>query len=618
MCGITGFTTNSVLFDRNSVIRNMTDALHHRGPDDEGFFIDDNVSLGHRRLSIIDLPTGAQPISNEEDTLRIIYNGEVYNYLEIRKELVAQGHKFKTNSDTEVVLHAYEEFGPSFLNRLNGMFAFAIWDKREKSFFIARDRFGQKPLYYSVQHDDICFSSELKSLILHPAIDTAIDRQSLLEYLSYEYVPAPHTIYQDVLKIPAGHYLFFKEGKASVAKYWDYDISQTHDHSFAKAKDKVLELLNSSVKRRLMSDVPLGILLSGGIDSSLVAALAVKNADAQVKTFSIGFENRSFDESDHARAVANYLGTDHYEHIFSANDLYDAIDTTLSSLDEPFADASLLPTALLSKFTRQHVTVALGGDGGDELFCGYPTFRAEQYADLYRYVPNLLHRYLICPLANSLPVSFNNISFDFKIKQFLKGAKKNLPDRHHSWLGSFSRAEIESLLGGADLAKLYLTSEEYFKAQTKDKMNLLSYFYLKTYLQDDILFKADRASMLSSLEVRAPFLDVEFADFISTLPGCFKQRGATSKYILKEAAKGIIPDSIIQRPKKGFGIPVGHFFRSELKDRITDDSFYRTLSDCDIITGTVKALVSEHLLGKKDNRKQLWTLFVLAEWMKSH
>lgn len=606
-----------------SIVGRMCDRLAHRGPDAAGEYQDRIIALGHRRLRIIDINTGDQPVYNEDKTKVLIFNGEIYNYKILRQELCSRGHIFRTQTDSEVIVHLYEDMGAACVQKLNGMFSFAIWDISEQSLFLARDRFGQKPLFYACFGNDIVFASELKAIVMHPHIKLTIDRVALAQYLAYEYVPAPKTIYKDIFKLPAGHTLQHAQGKAVVLEYWDYACGDTKNTSLSltSAAGQLQELLFSSVQTHLMSDVPLGVFLSGGIDSSIIAACAQKYATDCVKTFSVTFDDASFDESRYAKKVARFLGTEHYEKHFNVKELLHAIDTVLPGMDEPFADASLLPTALLSQFAREHVTVVLGGDGSDELLCGYPTFQAERLARGYSLVPQTVHERLIVPLAARLPVDRKNFSIDFKIKQFLKGAKAPENIRHQQWLGAFTRAQIEELccpdFFNADVFDgIYAPSiSRYHQAIDMDARNRASYMYVKTYLQDDILTKIDRASMMYSLEVRSPFLDAEVTAFIGGLDSGHKMHGLSTKHVLKKAAKGMIPQEIIKRQKKGFGIPIAHWFRNELQDQIADASFGDTLACVGIKKEGVSALVSQHFAGTHDHRKQLWTLFALKKWL---
>ena len=610
----------------------MREILVHRGPDDLGEYIrplDDQgpfVFFGHRRLSIIDLSGGHQPLSNEDGTVWVIFNGEIYNFKELRSELKILGHQFKTRSDTEVIAHAYEEYGDECFQRFNGMFAIGIWDELNHRLILARDRLGKKPLYYASMDGTFLFASELKAILAYPHFSRKIAPLSLMKYLFYEFIPCPHTIFNDARKLPPASYLIWERKRVEVKEYWSpFNLEGIEKNLTEKeAEYRLLELLNQSVKRRLISDVPLGVFLSGGIDSSVIAAFAQKEAPGKVKTFSIGFEDPSFDESKYASLVSQFLGTEHFEQRMTPKDLLDIVPNLPDILDEPMADASILPTYLLSKFTRQYVTVALGGDGGDELFAGYPTYLAHKFARKYELFLGKLHP-VIHFLGNLLPVSDNNISFDFKVKKFLSGI--GYPDsiRNSVWLGSFSFPEIEKVVSSEilnhfdrlRLAEEISSYEEKFP--TRDLTTLLQYLDLKLYLQESILVKVDRASMACSLEVRAPLLDYELVEFMMGLPSALKLKGLTSKYILKKAMKNFLPNEVIQRKKKGFGVPIAKWVKGPLKelfgdllspDRIKREGFLNP--------EYVTSLLQDHLLNKKDNRKKLWTLLVWELWVNRY
>jgi asparagine synthase (glutamine-hydrolysing) len=615
ICGIVGYTG----VDR-MVLARMARALVHRGPDDEGHDVreyDDGtaVGLGFRRLSIIDLDTGNQPITNESGSITLVFNGEIYNFRELRTELEARGHRFATNADTEVIVHLYEERGAACVERLNGMFAFALWDEERRELVAARDRFGKKPFYYATVGQDLLFGSELKSLLEHPRCPRSLDFTSLSRYLELEYVPTPRSIFAGVHKLPGGHLLRWRAGRVSTESYWDLNYETSALSSDEDYVERFREHFRAAVKRRLMSDVPLGAFLSGGIDSSsVVAMMADARPEGGVKTFTIGFGEPTFDESSHARRVAAHFGTEHHEHVFTPRVLLDLLPTVADFLDEPFGDASILPTYLLSKFTREHVAVALGGDGSDELLAGYPTFPADRLARLYR-VPRSLHERLLMPLADRLPVSTANFSFDFKIKRFLRGAPLRTPERHVAWLGSFGTDEQSSLLQRPLEGVVGEWRMAYDSAPTRDEVERLMYAYAKTYLQDDILVKVDRASMARSLEVRAPFLDGELVEFLGSVPARLKLHRLDSKHLLKRSMAKILPEGIAERPKKGFGIPIAEWFKRELREPLHDELSPARIADQGIFQPEeVQRLVSEHLTGRRDHRKQLWTLFVFQLW----
>lgn len=631
MCGIVGFLTlkKSDIPD-HQILRRMRDTLYHRGPDDQGEYIrplhgnGPFVYFGHRRLSIIDLVSGRQPLSNEDETVWVVFNGEIYNFIELRKDLERAGHRFRTNSDTEVIAHGYEEYGEDCFRHLNGMFAIGLWDEREKQLLLVRDRLGKKPLYYSVLFGNLLFASELKALMAFPAFPRKVSPLSFMKYLFYEFIPSPHTIFENTFKLPAASCLKWKDGALEINPFWSpFDGGKIGDISEEEAGSKILELLKTSVKRRLISDVPLGIFLSGGIDSSTVAAFARAEGRGRIKTFSIGFEDPSFDESKYAHRVSSYLETEHHEQTMTPKDLLDVIPLLPEILDEPMADASILPTYLLSKFTKEHVTVALGGDGGDELFAGYPTYLAHKLARPYEKYLGFLHP-LVTYLGNLLPVSDDNISFDFKVKKFLSGI--GYPDgvRNSIWLGSFGFSEIGKVVSeeiGGQFNHHRLTEDILLYERGypgNDRITLLQYLDLRLYLQEAILVKVDRASMACSLEVRAPFLDYELVEFVMALPSRLKLKGMTSKYLLKKAMKGILPEEIIHRPKKGFGVPIAKWAKGPLRGLFSDLlSPERIRREGFLNPEYVRGLLDEHLMGKKDNRKLLWTLLVWGLWAET-
>jgi asparagine synthase (glutamine-hydrolysing) len=627
MCGITGILEASGPVDREA-LRRMTNALYHRGPDDESYYFSEpgeghiSAAFGFRRLAIIDLSGGRQPMSNEDGTLWLVCNGEIYNYQDLRRDLEQRGHRFRTNCDVETLLHLYEETGLECVNQLNGMFAAAIWDTRRQTLFLARDRLGKKPLYYRATPTQFMFGSEVKALLQHPACPRELDPRSLSKYLAYEYVPSPHCIFKGIHKLPAGHTLTWQAGQSRLRQYWDLKFAGGPDRrTEGEIAEELRARLKEAVRLRLISDVPLGVFLSGGVDSSTVVALMAElRPAAQIKTFAIGFEESSFDESRYARRVAEFYGTEHHEEILKGQALLDMLPEVAAFLDEPFADASVIPTYLLSRFTRKHVTVALGGDGGDELFAGYPTFPAQQVARFYR-MPRALHERVLRPLAELMPVSHENFSLDFKIKHFLRGAGWRPELRDQVWIGSFTPEEQRGLLAHAGEADDYedIQTAEKHCSTTASRMERLIYLYCKFYLQDDILVKVDRASMACALEARAPFLDYTFVEFVNAIPFGLKLKGLKTKYILKRAMSGKVPQDILARGKKGFGIPIAKWFRNELRDLLLDTLSERRIKQQGIFDHQALArLVSEHLHGVKDNRKQLWTVFMFQLWFDKY
>jgi asparagine synthase (glutamine-hydrolysing) len=514
MCGILGIIQGyrEQSADKR-VARAMAAAMVHRGPDDEGFYYRGAIVLGMRRLSIIDLPGGHQPISNEDGTIWVVFNGEIYNFAMLRQDLEARGHHFRTDSDTEVIVHLYEEFGDGLLEHLNGMFAFALWDERQERLLVARDRMGEKPLYYTELPDGtFVFASELKSLLQHPRVERRVDLRALRKYLSYEFVPSPYSIIEGVKKLPPAHKLVWQRSGWRTERYWNLSYGGTKLKIGAtEAAEEVRVRLGEAVRQRLVADVPLGILLSGGVDSSAIASLACEVGTNKIKTFSIGFEEKSFDESSHARDVARYLGTEHHERRFTEREMLDVVPEIPRLLDEPLGDASLIPTFLLSRFTRGEVTVALGGDGGDELFAGYPTYSAHQLVGTYNLLPRALRRGVIERGVASLPVSIENLSFDYKARRFVKGAGMPAGMRHTVWMGSFD-PEQQGLLLSPDVMRAAPDDDVYeevlkFESEGQDDETLVeSMMRLDAthYLSEGVLVKVDRASMAASLEVRAP------------------------------------------------------------------------------------------------------------------
>ena len=622
MCGICGY----IHFDNTkrpseNILKSMMDTIASRGPDDSGVFIDTGAALGHRRLSIIDLKTGHQPISSVDGTKTIVYNGEVYNFLELKTVLLGKGHKFRTNSDTEVVLHAYEEYGEDCVKLFNGMFAFAIWDSANKTLFLARDRFGKKPLYYASFDNQFIFGSELKALLKHPSVKKEIDHNALGKYLAYEYVPSPHSIFKNIYKLEAGSRLMVKSGSVKIGRYWDINFNTQKKFDHKEASSRILELLKESVRKRLISDVPLGVFLSGGIDSSaVVCMMAELMKPKDIKTFSIGFKEKSFDESSDARRVAEYFGTDHHEEILDPNVMLDVFPKVLDVLDEPFADSSIIPTYLVSRFTGKHVKVALGGDGGDELFLGYPSFLAHKLDGYLGLVPASVKKIPFKLLLKCVKPSNDYMSLYFKAMRFSRGLDYSEEIRHQVWIGSFTSAEQKALLvSGRDESRgsdIYGTTKECFQnAKALDPLDRAAYIYMKTYMTDDILTKVDRASMANSLEVRAPFLDTEFTDYVTGIPASFKLRNFTTKWILKEALKGRLPEKNIAKPKQGFAVPVARWLKEDLKGLLLD-AFQKTKIEREGIFNYayIDGLIKEFLANKNDTRKEIWALFMFEMW----
>jgi asparagine synthase (glutamine-hydrolysing) len=599
----------------------MCERIVHRGPDSEGLWVDDQVALGMRRLSIIDLHTGDQPVYSEDKSVVAMINGELYNFREVREDLLKKGHKFRTQTDVEIVPHLYQIYGDDFVDHINGMFAISLWDTAKKKLILARDRFGEKPLYYGVFDGKLIYASEPKAMLAHPAVNAGLDLDALRQYLSFDYVPAPHSIYKGISKLPAAHILTVENGEIKTRRYWNLSfIKNSRKPSIETAATELRELLSDSVRMRLVADVPLGILLSGGVDSSTVAAFAVRHATEKVKTFSIGFEEDSFDESKYARQVAHHLGTEHYEATLSVETAADLISEIGTWLDEPLSDGSMIPTFMLSRFVRHHVTVALGGDGGDELFAGYPMYYAHKVANAYDMLPGFVRSGLIEQVVKRLPVSTRNLSFEYKAKRFLRSSRYDPVERHHSWFGSFSADERERLLT-ADVRRqsandIYQGARDLLAiCDARSEIEQMQYLDMNFYMAEDILTKVDRASMAVSLETRAPFLDPRIGEFAASLPFDYKLRGRTGKYILKKSVEGLLPHSILHRKKKGFGIPVAEWLKGRLNPLLHDLLAPARLKDQGLFDPAyVQILIAEHEKGIASHHKQLWTLLVFQLW----
>ncbi len=624
MCGICGY----INLDKKPItdldtIKNMAASLTHRGPDDEGFFVKDNVALGHRRLSVIDLETGHQPLFNKERDLAIVYNGEAYNFPELKEVLLKKGYEFRTSSDTEVVLNAFDQWDSGAFEKINGMFSLAIWDDKEKKLILARDRFGKKPLYYARFENVFLFASEIKSILKHPSVKKEIDTGGMLKYFAYDYIPNPHTIFKNISKLEPGYYALLSENRLEKNRYWNIRFDESHkDLNIGEYEETFRELLKKSVKRRLISDVPLGVFLSGGLDSSCVVAMMAELMPSKsIKTFTIGFKDRRFDESGDARIVADHFKTDHYEQVIDVKEMLDVLPHILGMLDEPFADYSIIPTYIVSRFARKYVTVALGGDGGDEFFAGYPSFIAHKISRVLRKIP-----FSTASLAMASKVAGGRSSYmttGFKLRRYQRGMDYPEAIRHQVWIGSFPPNEQMKLLSH-DFRKflkdesLYDESYHYMKdVEDLNYINRVNYLYAKTYMTDDILTKVDRASMAVSLEVRAPFLDPDFIRFATSIPTQLKLKGFTNKYIVKRAMAGRLPSRILHKPKHGFAAPVGQWFKKELKGLLLDVFDKSRIERQDIFNFEyIDYLLNSHLSGKIDYSREIWSLFVFQMWYK--
>jgi asparagine synthase (glutamine-hydrolysing) len=622
MCGIAGIVRNDKGEVDQALLGRMCAAIRHRGPDDEGFYVNGPVGLGMRRLAIIDLKSGQQPIHNQDRTAWIVFNGEIYNYRELRDKLEKLGHSFYTNSDTEAIVHAYDQYGADCPNHLRGMFAFAIWDERTQELFIARDRVGKKPLLYAQVNGQFIFGSEFSALLQHPDIGKDIDFEALNQYLSFMCVPAPLTAYQAIRKLEPGHSLRCRKGEIRIERYWQPDFSRKLDISEQEAGERTVEILREAVKVRLMSEVPLGAFLSGGIDSSAVVALMAAESSTPVKTFSIGFEEEDFSELHHARRVAEHVGADHHEFIVRP-DALEVLPILVEHYGEPYADSSAIPTYYVARETRKHVTVALNGDGGDESFAGYERYAAMRLAERYHRIPAVLRELVVRQAIELMPSSETKRSRIRDVKRFVQSASLPKVERYLRWVSVFDSQAKQDLF------------TENFSRQTKSDSaaSMLDPWFARangsgivdaalladimTYLPNDLLVKVDIATMANSLEARSPFLDHHVIEFAASLPEKYKLRGLTTKYLLKQMLRKLLPAENLDRRKMGFGVPIGHWFRGKLQPFLRET----LLAEASLNRGlfrpeAVKRLVELHTRGERDHSPQLWTLLMLELWFQ--
>ncbi|NOT47182.1 MAG: asparagine synthase (glutamine-hydrolyzing) [Acidobacteria bacterium] len=621
MCGITGFVNKAGNGVDRSILEKMNTAIAHRGPDDDGFFVDENAALGMRRLSIIDVAGGKQPIHNRDETKWIVFNGEIYNYQEIRDDLEARGHTFYTRSDTETVIHLYDEFGVNCVDRLRGMFAFAIWDTVEKTLFLARDRVGKKPLLYSHRSNgDLIFGSEFQAMLQHPDVSREVDHEAIDSYLSYLCVPAPMTAFKSIRKLEPGHWLFWKSGTVETKRYWQPDFSTKIAISEPEAIEETTRLLREATTMRLISEVPLGAFLSGGVDSSIVVALMAEASDKPVKTFSIGFEEQDFSELKYARRVAEHVGAEYNEFIVKPNAL-DVLPVLVDHYGEPYADSSAIPSYYVAKETRRHVTVALNGDGGDESFAGYERYAAMKLAERYQRIPAVLRKPLIEKALGLLPSSELKRSRIRDAKRFVKAAELSTTDRYFRWVAAFDQPAKASIYTDSFAAEVSGQKASRFLDEWFSRANgsgILDASLLTdqmTYLPNDLLVKVDIATMANSLEARSPFLDHKVIEFAASLPAGLKMRGFQTKTLLKKVAARLVPKEVIYRRKMGFGIPIGKWFRGEMKAFVREILLSeRSLGRGIIRPEILRRYVDEHTNAERDHSFQLWSFLMLELW----
>jgi asparagine synthase (glutamine-hydrolysing) len=625
MCGIAGFVDTSTpelkeIPARQRLLESMCDVITHRGPDDTGMGLFGSAALGMRRLSIIDISGGHQPISGCHGSgISIVFNGEIYNFRELQNELSARGHRFRTRSDTEAIVHAYEEFGPACLEHLRGMFALAIWDENRQRLFVARDRVGKKPLYYAMPRPGtLVFGSELKSLLQFPGLERKINLKALDAYLALGYVPDPLSILEGVYKLEPAHYLLFEKDEVHISRYWDFQYDEP-DYELTESRviADLQALIDEAVRIRLVSDVPLGAFLSGGVDSSTVVGFMARNMNQPVKTFSIGFREDSYDELKYARMAAQHYSTDHHEFVVTP-DICQVVDQLVWHLDEPFADSSAIPTFMVSKMAREFVTVVLSGDGGDELFAGYTRYVVDKKRRGFQRVPRFIREGVIGPVSAALPHGtlgrnyLHNISLGTTARYTDSVSVFTALGRRALYSAGFSSALDNS---GGVLASM---NELAAKVKTGEELDRLLYIDSKTYLPGDILTKVDRMSMAASLEARVPLLDHKLIEYVTRIPAGMKMLGLDTKHIFKRAVRGLVPDAILDRPKQGFGVPIQQWINDELKEYIRDvvtDS--RTVSRGYFEGKYIEMLFEEHRRSRRDHSMQIWSLFMFELWNRA-
>jgi asparagine synthase (glutamine-hydrolysing) len=619
MCGIAGVVNSEPGGVEADTIRRMCQSIVHRGPDDEGTYVKDGAGLGVRRLSVIDIAGGRQPVFNEDKTICIVYNGEIYNFPELRRELESRGHRFLTHGDTEVIVHLYEEMGRDCVNRLRGMFAFAVYDTRNRHLLLARDRLGIKPLHYAFAGGRLLFGSEIKSILAVAPELATIDQQALWRYMYFGYIPDPDTAFLPIKKLPPGHVLEFERGKVSIHKYWDLPEYSTYQpRGEEECLQELEQRLAEAVRIRLIADVPLGALLSGGTDSSTIVALMARASSGPVKTFSIGFRHADFNEASYARLVAERFGTEHRELILEP-DVAETLQSLTHSLEEPFGDSSILPTYYISRLARQQVTVALSGDGGDEAFGGYERYQVHLQRRTFDWIPEWTGRFYRDHVHRKLPTSVpgRNLAYSVSLpwsERYIEGISLKPFDREMALLSDDFRSAALGDVDPLSAMRRYLD-----QALARDPLSRVLYLDSKTYLPGDILTKVDRMSMLTSLEVRVPILDHLFLEWVTGLPPEWKMRGKKQKYILTKLAERVgVPKEVLNRPKQGFTLPLGHWMRNELKDLIMSvlmDSSTRQRGYFN--AQGVQRLLDEHFQARRDHSARIWRFLMFELWQRN-
>lgn len=628
MCGIVGTVGSHLGAVEEKIVRKMCALIARRGPDDNGFYFGDQVGLGMRRLAIIDVHSGKQPIHNEDQSVWVVFNGEIYNYRELREQLETKGHQLITTSDTECLVHLYEEYGDDFVSYLRGMFAIALWDIRQQKLLLARDRFGIKPLYYWQDGSDLYFGSELKCLLAVDRYDRRLNPQAAWDFFTYKYVPGPKTIYQDIAELSPGHIAVWKQGKLATRRYWNLKLAPDRNKSPDYYREGLLHHLEEAVRLHLISEVPLGSFLSGGIDSSAVVALMSRICPGNVKTFTVGFGEGQpgADERPYARTIAQMFKTDHSECLYDnpQRQIESILLSMIEAFDEPFADSSMVPNYLICQAARQWVTVALSGIGGDELFAGYERYRGALAADSFQRLPKFLSE-RIKAAARALPHGQYGGLWVDRIQRFVEGASLPLPERYQRYLCAITESDKMSLFSsdfaaqllksGGGVTELAMNRVE----PCSDPLERILLTDMETYLPDDELRKADRLSMWHSLEVRVPFLDHKLVEFVATIPSHLKIKGWEKKHILIQCLKGILPDSILNRRKQGFSIPLGAWMQGPLKEVLYGYLSPARLSNSGLFQAkTVQRILDEHQRGIRNHEAQLWALLTFVVWQEQY
>jgi len=626
MCGIAGAANRQGLSEQNkTIVREMAEALRHRGPDGEGFYFSEpTIGLGHRRLSVIDLATGDQPIANEDGSIVLIFNGEIYNFQELRAELQQNGHRFSTKADTEVIVHLYEDMGKDCVSRLQGMFAFAVWDKKRRQLFLARDRLGKKPLYYAEVGGTFFFASELKALLRNNSVSRRINSSALDLFLTYMCVPPPETIFDGVYKLPPAHTLTYDQRGIELERYWNVRRTPKIDLREDEMLTALVERLTEATRIRLISDVPLGAFLSGGVDSSVIVALMSTLSPTPVKTFSVGFAHQAYNELDHARVVANQFNTDHHEIMITAK-AADVLPKLVWAFDEPFADASAIPTYYVAEAARQHVTVALNGDGGDELFAGYGKYLGSVIRTYYRHVPEAVRRAVVPYLLGRVAEGVNQKSFTNRIRRLNElsllepdeaNIQASLYNGLYRWREALYNPDYLETINADPLNHL---RSNYWSACGTQELDRFLHGDLMTYLPDDLLVKADRMTMVHGLEGRSPLLDHTLVEFVASLPIDMKLRGATTKYALKKVGEKLgLPRSILGRRKQGFEIPLANWLRTDLREMRDDLLLHPRMVQLGYFNESfIRSLVVEHDRGAVNHAERIYTLLILELWCKT-